>query len=146
MHKVSFSPQFEKEATAMGRSLQDLKADLKLHLDSIGTGTMPVPYLGRTGGFTYPQSVVDSDLHRIHVLDPSCPNFNAMEQEAWNRAKNLHNRTSDTYFVFVKNFFEETDVCFLGVMNPAHVQCNFKASGMKWFGPLIDAADKFNRM
>ncbi|ELB2788951.1 type II toxin-antitoxin system YafO family toxin [Vibrio parahaemolyticus] len=146
MHKVSFSPQFEKEATAMGHSLQDLKADLKLHLDSVGTGTMPVPYLGRTGAFTHPQAVVESDLQRIHVFDVSCPNFNAAEQDAWNRARNLHKRTSDTYFVYTKEFFDEHHCHFLGVINPAHIKCNFNHSGMTWFGPLIDAADKFNGM
>jgi hypothetical protein len=146
MHKVSFSQQFEKEATAMGYSVKDLKADLKLHLDAVGEGEIPIPYLGKTGTFTHPQAVVDSGLERIHVYDPSCPSFNAAEQRAWNRARDLHRKTSNTYFVYTREFFDECHCHFLGVMNPAHIQCNFNKSGMTWFGPLIDAADKFNGM
>lgn len=41
MHKVSFSEQFEEEVEALGHSLDDIKTDLKLHLDSIGTAKCP---------------------------------------------------------------------------------------------------------
>lgn len=144
MHKVSFSQQFEKEATKLGYPVKDLKVDLKLHLDAVGEGEMPIPYLGKTGGFTHPQAVVDSDLQRIHVYDPYCPTFNEAEQVAWDRARDLHKRTSNTYFVYTREFFDEHHCHFLGVINPAHIKCNFNQSGMKWFGPFIDAADKFN--
>lgn len=144
MHKVSFSQQFEKEITAMGHSVKKLKTDLKLHLDSVSEAEMPIDYLGRTGAFDYPQSVVDSGLKRIHVYDFSCQRFNSEKQAAWNRSSSLHKRTSDTYFLYINNFFDEHHCHFLGVINPAHIKCSFKQSGMKWFGPFIDAANKFN--
>lgn len=146
MHKVSFSEQFEEEVEALGHSLDDIKTALKLHLDSIGTGKMPVLYLGKTDPFNRPQSVVDADLMKIHVYDESCPTFNEPEQAAWNSARNLRQRTSDTYFVYTKDDFNEYHCHFVGVVSPAHLKCNVDKSGMKWFAPLVDAANKFNGM
>ena len=145
-HTVSFSKRFEQEAEALNYSLDDVKADLELHLDSIGTGNMPVHYLGKSDSFNRPQSAVDADLMKIHVYDVTCPTFNGPEQKAWNKAKNLRQRTSDTYFVYTMNYFDEYECHFVGIVSPAHLRCNVTKSGMVWIAPLVDAANKFNGM
>ncbi|WP_283129805.1 type II toxin-antitoxin system YafO family toxin [Enterovibrio norvegicus] len=147
MHKVSFSPEFEKEVIGqLGHKPTGLQTDLAAHLDAVGTGDMPIPYLGKTDAFNRPQSVVDADLHKIHVYDTNCPAFNQIEQQRWNDARSLRQRTSDTYFVYTRDYFDEHHCCFVGVVNPAHLKTNVTKSGFKWFAPLVDAANKFNGM
>ncbi|ODQ00617.1 type II toxin-antitoxin system YafO family toxin [Salinivibrio sp. SS2] len=147
MHKVSFSPDFEKEVISqLGYKPTDLQTDLEVHLDAVGTDDMPIPYLGRTDAFNRPQTVVDAGLYKIHVYDTSCSAFNQIEQQRWNSARNLWQRTSDTYFIYAPNFFDEYHCQFIGVVNPAHLKTNVTKSGFKWFSPLVDAANKFNGM
>ena len=150
MHKVTLSKRFEQEVVSGGFSsqqdLDNLKQDLKAHLDASRQGDVAVQYLGKTDSFDYPQAVEDADLWKIHVFDPACPKFNAVEQAKWNSAKNLRGRTSDTYFVYTRNYFDRYSCHFLGVLNPAHTKGNFGKSGMIYFGPLIDEANKFNGM
>lgn len=119
MHQISFSPRFEKEVESLGHSLDAVKVHLELHLDAIGTGEMPVPYLGKTDAFHFPQAVVDADLSKIHVFDPTCTNF-------------------------TKDYFNEHHCYFVGMISPAHTKCDVRKSGMSWFGPLVDEANKFN--
>lgn len=147
MHQISFSPEFESELKGqLGKQVEDVKADLKLHLDAIGSSNMPIPYLGKTDPFDYPQPAADADLKKIHIFDSSCPTFGTKEQNAWNKATALRYRTSDTYFVYTVNYFDEYHCHFVGVVSPAHEKCNVTKSGFKWFSPLIDAANKFNGM
>ncbi|CAK2899915.1 type II toxin-antitoxin system YafO family toxin [Vibrio sp. 10N.222.54.A1] len=144
MHQISFSPRFEKEVESLGHSLDAVKVHLELHLDAIGTGEMPVPYLGKTDAFHFPQAVVDADLSKIHVFDPTCTNFTKADQDSWKRATNLRGRTSDTYLVYTKDYFNEHHCYFVGMISPAHTKCDVRKSGMSWFGPLVDEANKFN--
>ncbi|SIO27688.1 type II toxin-antitoxin system YafO family toxin [Salinivibrio sp. ES.052] len=148
MHQISFSARFEEEATALSldhSTLDKIGEDLKKHLDAIhrGTGEMPVPYLGNTSPFTYPQSAYDAPLYRIHVFDINCPNFNDKEQTRWNKASQLHHRTSDTYFVFTRNFLSEFECRFIGVISDAHNTCR---TNKTWYVPFVEEADRFNNI
>lgn len=144
MYEVNFSSRFETEVKCLGYDLNTVQLHLELHLNSIGTGTMPVPYLGKTDPFHFPQAVVDADLSKIHVFDPTCPNFTQKDQKNWEQANNLRGRTSDTYFVYTKNYFNEYQCYFIGVISPAHTKCDYRKSGMSWFGPLVDEANRYN--
>lgn len=145
-HKVEFSENFEKEICAddQFKGIEELRSDLSAHLDAVDCDyTMPIDYLGRTDAFSYPHKAVCAGLEKIHVLDESCPKYTPALSRRWERTNRFRDRTSDTYFVYSRNFWDEKHCKFFAVLNPAHINGDVNKTGLKFLGPIIDNAEEF---
>jgi hypothetical protein len=139
---VSFSSEFEAAVLATGQfsDLTQLKTDLAAHLGAVEYGdSPPVSYLGRTYPFEQPASVVGVGLEKIHVLNPNCPQYTPRLSAHWQSKRRIHDRVSDTYFIYSRHWEFEHKVLFLGFWNPAHE----KLRQYNHYEPLVKIAEEF---